>query len=142
MRDVDVVVDTHAWIWAVAGDARRIGRGARRSLGRAMSARVPAICQIEAANMFEDGRMESDIDAVDWLEAALAAEPFAVCPLTPRIAASAAALGREGFHGDPADRMIYATARVLDVPLLTADRRILAFDRSLPRSRGRRVVWD
>jgi hypothetical protein len=38
--------------------------------------------------------------------------------------------------------MIYATARVLDVPLLTADRRIRDFDRSLPRSRGRRVVWD
>ena len=142
MRDADVVVDTHVWIWSAAEEDARIGRSARRALRHSSSAHVPVICQMEAATMFEAGRMDSDIPAAEWLEAALAVPPFAVSPLTPRIAATAAALGREGFHGDPADRMIYATARVLDVPLLSADRRIRDFDRSLPRSRGRRVVWD
>ncbi|MFM7247323.1 MAG: PIN domain-containing protein [Actinomycetota bacterium] len=87
------------------------------------------------------GRLELERPARDWITAAASQAPFAISPLNPDVAVAAAELQREGFHGDPADRMICATARVLDVPLLTADRRILAFDRSLPRSRGRRVVW-
>jgi PIN domain nuclease of toxin-antitoxin system len=33
----------------------------------------------------------------------------------------------EWSHGDPADRTIVATARLLDAPLVTSDRRIIAY---------------
>lgn len=33
-----------------------------------------------------------------------------------------------GFHKDPADQLIVATARVLDLPLLTADHKILSYN--------------
>jgi len=33
----------------------------------------------------------------------------------------------KGFHKDPADQIIVATSRVLGVPLLSSDRRILDF---------------
>lgn len=88
------------------------------------------------------GRFRSDRPVREWLEQAGSLTPFRIAPLTAEIAAASVELGAEGFHGDPADRMIYATARVLDLPLLTADTTIRAFDRSLPKGRGRRVVWD
>ena len=80
--------------------------------------------------------------ATDWIEAAADGTGFTITPLTAEVAATAAELEHEGFHGDPADRMIYATARILDLPLLTADTSMRQFDRALPTARGRRVVWD
>ena len=138
----DCIVDTHTWVWVASDENRRMGRGARRALGRSDRAGVPAICQLEVANLILDDRVGIAVTPEAWLESAIALHPFAIAPLTAEVAAAAAELGREGFHGDPADRLIYATARVLDVPLLTGDRRIRAFDRALPRARGRRVVWD
>jgi PIN domain nuclease of toxin-antitoxin system len=35
----------------------------------------------------------------------------------------------EPFHQDPADRLIVATARLLDAPVVTVDRRILGYAR-------------
>jgi len=142
MPDADLVVDTHVWLWSVLEDAQRLTGAASRRLRRATAAAVPAIAQWEAALLVAGGRLALDRPARDWISAAAALEPFSIAPLRPEIAVVAAYLQREGFHGDPADRMIYATARVLDAPLLTADRRIHAFDRALPRSRGRRVIWD
>lgn len=142
MPDADLVVDTHVWLWSVLEDAQRLTGAASRRLRRATTAAVPAIAQWEAALLVAGGRLALDRPARDWIGAAAALEPFSIAPLSPEIAVVAADLQREGFHGDPADRMIYATARVLDAPLLTADRRIHAFDRALPRSRGRRVIWD
>jgi PIN domain nuclease of toxin-antitoxin system len=33
----------------------------------------------------------------------------------------------EGFHRDPADQLIVATSRVLGMPVVTADQRIIRF---------------
>ena len=46
-----------------------------------------------------------------------------VTPLTGRILAESIQLGN-GFHKDPADQMIAATARCLGFPLVTQDQRI------------------
>lgn len=46
-----------------------------------------------------------------------------VVPVTADIAVEVAALPA-AFHRDPADRLIVATSRALDVPLLSRDRRI------------------
>ena len=46
-----------------------------------------------------------------------------ITPLSGRIVAESVQLG-EGFHKDPADQMIAATARCLGYPLVTQDRRI------------------
>ncbi len=43
-------------------------------------------------------------------------------PLTPRVAVRATTLG--DFHGDPADRLIVATALIESCPVVTRDRRI------------------
>jgi PIN domain nuclease of toxin-antitoxin system len=46
--------------------------------------------------------------------------------LTPTIAVDSTRLPGE-FHRDPADQIIVATARVLDIALVTVDERILRY---------------
>jgi PIN domain nuclease of toxin-antitoxin system len=57
---------------------------------------------------------------------ALAYPGVELLDLTPRIASESTRLPG-GFHRDPADRMIVATARIHDCPLLTADERTLNY---------------
>jgi PIN domain nuclease of toxin-antitoxin system len=63
---------------------------------------------------------------VTWIERLLARPGIRPVPLSHRVAVSAASLPGE-LHGDPADRLLIATARELGVPLVTRDRRILCY---------------
>jgi PIN domain nuclease of toxin-antitoxin system len=51
-----------------------------------------------------------------------------MAPLTPEIAIAAAWLP-DPLHGDPADRLLIATARDLAVPMITRDAKILDYAR-------------
>ena len=57
-------------------------------------------------------------------------------PLTGRIAIQSATL--KDFHGDPADRMIVATAISSESTLCTADQKILAWEYDLLRFSAKR----
>lgn len=137
------VLDTYPWLHLIE-DTGRIPRTAQRLIGGGVTLHVPAMCLWEVAMLIEQGRVtiaDPGMTAERWLRTALA-PPCEVAPLTPRIAACSAELGREGFHGDPADRMVYATARVLGLPLITGDQKIRAFEATLPRRAKRLAVWD
>lgn len=76
------------------------------------------------------GRIELDRDTAAWCRQALARPGVMAVPLDPPTAIAAAAPGSAGSElpGDPADRMIYATARSLGATLITKDRRLRDFD--------------
>lgn len=59
----------------------------------------------------------------EWLEAAIAPPLVQRSGITPAIAAEVAALP-ESFPRDPVDRILAATARVLNATLVTCDERI------------------
>ena len=61
-----------------------------------------------------------------WVRAALAAPGVILHPLSPEIAVESTRLPGD-FHGDPSDRILVATSRVLNAPLVTAARQILAY---------------
>ena len=128
-----IVLDTHAWIWWVS-DPDRIGRQARREIARARRVGVPAICCLEVATLAERRRIELDRPTIEWLEDALHEPNVDLLPLTPAVAVKAATLG-DGFHGDPADRLIVATAILYSAKLITRDDRI----RTWPAAES---VWD
>lgn len=75
------------------------------------------------------GTLILDRDVRLWIRQALARAELAVAPLTEDAALTAALLGQEGLHGDPADRMVAATALHLQVPLITKDSRLRSFAR-------------
>jgi PIN domain nuclease of toxin-antitoxin system len=113
------VLDTHAWIWWVAEPAR-LGQAARRILDVAKRIGVPAICCLEVAALGAKGRITLDRPALAWMQDALALPRVELMPLTPAVAVKAAALPAS-FPGDPADRLIVATALVESATLVTRD---------------------
>jgi PIN domain nuclease of toxin-antitoxin system len=65
---------------------------------------------------------------LEWVRRALGAPGLALAALTPEIVVESSRLpGR--FPGDPADRIIMATAMSLDAMLITQDQRMLAYAR-------------
>jgi PIN domain nuclease of toxin-antitoxin system len=61
----------------------------------------------------------------EWLDLALAYPGIELIDLSLPIILQSTQL--EGFHNDPADQIIVATAKVLNVPLLTQDSKILGY---------------
>ena len=135
---MSVLLDTHAWIWWVDQD-RRLGARTIAALDRLPPDDRPSLADIslwEVATLVERRRLRLDIPIADWLEAAAHPRSVQLVPITPAIAAEMASLP-ETFHRDPADRLIVATARVLNLPLLSHDARITR-SRLAPRWSTRR----
>jgi PIN domain nuclease of toxin-antitoxin system len=75
------------------------------------------------------GRILFDEDCGEWVRCALAAPGLSLFPLTPEIAIASTRLPGS-LHGDPADRLIVATARCCGATLITADGAILAYGKA------------
>ena len=87
---------------------------------------VSVISCWEIAKKVQIGKLELDRPVAEWLQFATANSAIQVQPLTTEIAVEACQLP-SGFHTDPADQLIVATSRVMGIPLLTADRKILDY---------------
>ncbi len=118
------VLDTHAWIWLSAGDPR--GQSLRAFQGQAI---ISAISVWEVAMLESKGRLSLKPDVESWIQSNLSL-PVVLEPISPTIAVESCRL--PDFHGDPADRLIVATAYTLGLPLITADEKILTWNRSHP----------
>ncbi len=81
-------------------------------------------------------RVRLDRPTAAWIGDVLATDTIGVAELTPRIAVAAAELA--DFHGDPADRLLYATAQALNVPLVSKDRLLHGYAEADPTVT---VVW-
>lgn len=122
-----IVLDTHVLIWSVQDD-RKLGKAAARLIEEVAADAVlivPAIYAWEVAQIEKRGKGKFPGGVLSWFEAILARPVFRLGTLEPAVAVDSVQM--EWAHKDPADRIIVATARYLDVPLLTADRTILAY---------------
>jgi len=117
-----IVLDTHAWVWWAAG-SKNLGSSARRRIRSSARVLVPAISTWEVAMLVQKGRLEFDRPLLSWIRQALTESHVELVPLTPEIAVRAAGLGAN-FPGDPADRLIVATALESRAPLATKDGRL------------------
>jgi PIN domain nuclease of toxin-antitoxin system len=87
---------------------------------------VSAISCWEVSMLVERGRLELAKDLDEWLELALHPSGVSLIPISPEIAMASTRLPGK-FHRDPADQIIVATSRVLNVPLATCDEKIRAY---------------
>ena len=96
------VLDTHAWVWMSAGapEARKAAAFRGRSI-------VSAISVWEVAMLVQKGRLDLAPDVDTWISANLK-RPVELEPISPAICIASSRLLE--FHGDPADRLIVATA--------------------------------
>jgi len=122
-----ILLDTHIWIWWIQGDPRLkedrvnwMAEQEEQGLG------ISIISGWEIAKLVENNHLQLP-NAIDkWLEQALNYPGIRLLELTLPIVLNSTQLPPP-FHRDPADQIIVATARVHDIPLLTADQKILDY---------------
>jgi PIN domain nuclease of toxin-antitoxin system len=126
-----LVLDTHVWIWLIEGEERHLSAKSRRRIvdsGQKGSLNISAITLWEVSLLEAKGRVRLGCDCLSWMTEALTAPGISVVALSPQIAVESNHLPGL-FHGDPADRMIVATARHLGAAVVTKDERILDYAR-------------
>ncbi|MDA0840140.1 MAG: type II toxin-antitoxin system VapC family toxin [Planctomycetota bacterium] len=122
-----IVLDTHIWVWWVHGDehletahSEVIEANEESMIG------VSAISCWEVAKLVESGRLDLPIPIDEWMRMALGYPGVVIMELSPRIAIESTRLPG-GFHRDPDDQIIVATARVHECALVTSDDKILNY---------------
>ncbi len=123
-----IILDTHIWIWWAGENSELTEEYANliRST-QADGIGVSSISCWEIALLHSKQRLFLNQPVLQWLETSLSLPNIQLLPLSPRIAVESNNLPDE-FHKDPADRIIVATARVYDCPLLTYDSKILEYE--------------
>lgn len=110
-----LLLDTHIYLWAVAGSPR-LGPPVRRLIEGADEVYVSAASIWEVAIKARLGKLEADPHA---LAAAIEPSGFTELPVRASHAAGVGALDRH--HDDPFDRLLLAQALAEPLRLVTAD---------------------
>ncbi|BAY17103.1 hypothetical protein NIES21_29370 [Anabaenopsis circularis NIES-21] len=121
-----IILDTHIWIWWVDNNVR-LNQTYRNWIEEYQSQGlgISLISCWEVAKLVENSKLAFSISVEEWLTAALAYPGVQLLELTIPIIVESTKL--TGFHRDPSDQLIVATARIHCCPLLTADAKILAY---------------
>ena len=120
-----IVLDTHALLWWVSGSSRLSAR-ARREVSNALRLGVvaaSAISLFEIATAVRRGRLELGLPVAEWLAELHRVAELRIEPVSAHVAQLAGGFP-ESVPGDPADRIIAATAIALRARLITADERL------------------
>lgn len=122
-----IILDTHALVWWVNGDSQ-LSANAKKAIEQEIAAEegvvmVSSISAWEIAMLVNADRLTLTMGVDDWLETISEIEGVQFIALDNAVAVESTRLPGE-FHKDPADRMIVALSRHLNVPLVTADSKI------------------
>ena len=119
---MSLLLDTHFWVWWLT-PVSPLTRKERKALDASAERgvlRVSAISMWEAQVLHAKGRLELPLPFAEWLVRATDERAVTVLPLDRDVVIAVDALPAS-FHGDPADRLIVATARTHALPLATRD---------------------
>ncbi len=121
-----IILDTHIWVWWI-NDSPQLTKRLRESIimHQSSSLGVSIFSCWEVAKLVEKGRMELTGSVNEWLNIAISYPGVQLLDLTLPIVIQSTQL--VGFHNDPADQIIVATAQVYDCPLLTMDAKIVNY---------------
>jgi PIN domain nuclease of toxin-antitoxin system len=116
-----LLLDTHIWLWSLI-EPVRLGRQVRQELLDPQNEFwLSPVSTWEALMLHDKKRVYLAPDPEDWIAKNTA--PFREAPLTHEIAAASRRLSLP--QRDPADRFLAATAKVLNLTLVTADTNLL-----------------
>ncbi|MCD6534850.1 MAG: type II toxin-antitoxin system VapC family toxin [Deltaproteobacteria bacterium] len=121
-----ILLDTHVLVWLDEG-SNRLGVKTRDIIDEALSEErllVAAISFWEITILVEKNRLEIKMDLQNWRRELLE-KGLQEIAMHGALGIQAGQL--PGFHGDPADRIIVASALSITATLVTADEKILAW---------------
>lgn len=123
-----VLLDTHVWFWVMQGE-KKLSKSFKENIDRCREREqvfISAISVWEIGMLAARKRIEFDIDCMDWIEIALDIPGVNLIPLSPKIAVQSTRLPEE-IHGDPADRILVATAHEYNAVLVTHDEKLIEY---------------
>lgn len=118
-----LLLDTHIFVWSLLEPRRRSRQIARAISNPRNEIWLSPVSTWEIITLCRKGRLKLDRDPVVWLSAAFSQSGFREAPFTHEIALAADSVVLP--HGDPADRLLAATARVHGLTLVTADENLI-----------------
>jgi PIN domain nuclease of toxin-antitoxin system len=127
------LLDTHVLVW-LAGARERLSAKARETIESGDELAISMASVQEIAYLVARGRLAMDRQLETWIGDALNVHQVRALAPTVSTALRAGSFDPVEFHGDPIDRLIYATAVEHDARLVTADDRLRQADPA-------RVVW-
>lgn len=128
------LLDTHVWLWMMDSPQKVPGK-VHQAISKEISPLgVSVISLWEVAKLVEKRRIALAMPVGDWLRAALNSGVVHKLNLDEHVAVESTSLPGD-FHQDPSDQIIVATARIHNLTLITADRKILAY-------RHVRTLWE
>lgn len=120
-----LLLDTHLWVWMLDPGLGQLPKSAVPLIEQAAATRELLISDIsvwEVAQKAARGKLGFTSPVTAWIERAVLAPGVTMLPLTRDVLVLSTQLA--SLHGDPADRILVASAKLLGVPLATADRQI------------------
>lgn len=123
-----LVLDTHVWIWLMMGSPE-LSRSFRRGIENSQKNHgilISIISIWEIGMLTERKRIQLDMDPLDWVCQALDFSGTRLVQMTPKIAIQSTRLPGT-IHGDPADRILVATAHEENAVLVTCDEKLLLY---------------
>ena len=125
-EDKFLLLDTHVWLWLVNKESDQLSKTCLKKVKAAERLGVSAISVWEVGMLEAKGRIQLQKTCIDWIREALSAPKLSLLPLTPEIAIESSRLPGT-IHGDPSDRILAATSRLIGASLVTKDRQLLMY---------------
>jgi PIN domain nuclease of toxin-antitoxin system len=123
-----IALDTHAWVWWVS-TPHLLSPQARTLIDRAIVEKkiyISSISVWEVALLVLKGRLTLSLDVGDWIRTCETLPFIQFVPVSNTIALKAVRLPGAA-PPDPVDRIIIATSIVLDLVLVTKDKKIRGY---------------
>ena len=125
---MNLLLDTHIFLWLMNGD-EKLSQNAQQMIAHTCQKNqlvISAISIWEIAMLQSKGRISLSIPIQQWVDKAISLPMIKTIPIDTAICLESCHLPGS-FHSDPADRMIVATARILNIPLMTCDQKIIDY---------------
>jgi PIN domain nuclease of toxin-antitoxin system len=118
-----ILLDTHAALWSSNGTLRTAVSKTIDAAAKRGELLLSPITAWEIATLVRKGRLVLASTPQDFVRTLFTSSGVVVATITPAIAAGAGSLPGE-FHGDPADRILVATATAYGAQIVTRDKGI------------------
>jgi PIN domain nuclease of toxin-antitoxin system len=120
---MQLLLDTHIWIWSLAEPDKLTSRVSRAVRNPKNGLWLSPLSIWEFHVLAERRKIVVNPAAGEWIKLAFEALPVKEAPVTTEVALAAREMA--SVHRDPVDVLLAATAKVLDLTLVTGDERLL-----------------